>query len=463
MKWVPDCNRNFSTLSISNLAILNLAISNLGNRAGALPAMQMTLTSGQRVFRAIVMALAWPLICGSAFAQSSPDTPELPQNSVKLVRVIMALPAGSPWLSLRPGTILCLNAPVIRNWTGGREVQEISPYFAPFKTELEHAGYKVVTPGEDNLFDAGADSADYEAAAVITDAHIEGCVSSGGYFSTAGDARGEGSMKIDWQIYSRIKKQVVAHISTTGTYKLDKSVSGGVVRLITESFASNVQALASGADFRAAMSAPKAFTKGFVVPGQQSKIALNGSLKATSRPIADTVGSVVTIMTGTGSGSGFLVSDDGYMLTNAHVVGDDKEVRIRWSDRMETLAQVVRVSKERDIAIIKTTARERRPLAIKRGLVNPAQRVYAVGSPRGEDFQGTVSSGIVSADRIANGLRYIQSDTTVSHGSSGGPLLDETGSVIGITDLGIQNDGPAGLNLFIPIGDAMDFLSLEQH
>jgi S1-C subfamily serine protease len=51
----------------------------------------------------------------------------------------------------------------------------------------------------------------------------------------------------------------------------------------------------------------------------------------------------------------------------------------------------------------------------------------------------------------------------VSHGSSGGPLLDESGAVIGITDLGIQNDGPAGLNLFTPIGDAMDFLALEQH
>jgi serine protease Do len=120
------------------------------------------------------------------------------------------------------------------------------------------------------------------------------------------------------------------------------------------------------------------------------------------------------------------------------------------------------VSKNRDVAIIKTDPRDRTPLAIKRGAVTLGQRVYAIGSPRGKDFQGTVSSGVVSADRVFNGLRYIQSDTTVSHGSSGGPLLDETGSVIGLTDLGIENDGPAGLNLFIPIGDAMDFLSLER-
>lgn len=128
------------------------------------------------------------------------------------------------------------------------------------------------------------------------------------------------------------------------------------------------------------------------------------------------------------------------------------------------MAQVVRVAKDRDIAIIKTNARDRRPLAIKRGMVTPGQRVYAVGSPNGQAFQGTVSSGIISADRVVDGLRFIQSDVAISPGSSGGALLDETGSVIGITVSHYLNGGqPAGLNMFIPIGDAVDFLSLEQH
>jgi S1-C subfamily serine protease len=352
----------------------------------------------------------------------------------------------------------------VQTWAGGRVRQEPSPYFPPFKAELERAGYKVVTPGEDNLFDRESGSADYEAAAVITDAHIEGCIMNGAYFTDKGSVRGEGSMKIDWQLYSRIKRQVVARVSTSGTAKLEKTVQGGVVRLITESFASNVRALSENAEFRTALNAPKAFTNGFVMPGQQGKIVLNGSLKAPPRPIADVVGSVVTILTGTGSGSGILVSDDGYMLTNAHVVGGDKEVRVRWSDRIETLAQVVRVAKDRDVAIIKTSPRERAPLAIKRGAVSPGQRVYAIGTPMDKALQGTVSSGVISANRVIDGLRYIQSDTTISPGSSGGALLDETGSVIGITVMHDLNDGqPAGLNMFIPIGDAMDFLSLEQH
>ena len=375
------------------------------------------------------------------------------QNSVKLVRVIVDIPLGTPWLTLGRG-IFCSGSHVT-NWASGRTPQQLPLFATSFKTELEKKGFKVITPGQDNLFDEGAGASDYEAAAVITDEHIEGC-------SHVGQVKGDSTMKIDWQIYSRIKKQVVAHVSTTGTAHLDDRIPTGLQQLVMGSFASNTAALAMNADFRAAMAGPRGFAGGLQTPDQQSKIVLSGSLRAGPRKIADAVESVVTIMDDIGSGSGVLVSSDGYILTDAHVVGDGTQTRVRWSDGIETLGVVVRVSKRRDVAIIKTNPRDRTPLAIKHGPVTPGQRVYAIGSPKSKDFQGTVSSGVVSADRVFNGLRYIQSDTVVSPGSSGGPLLDESGSIIGLTDLGFQNDGPAGLNLFTPIGDAMDFLSLEQ-
>lgn len=388
------------------------------------------------------------------------------QNSLKLRGVISAISVGTPWIKLKPGAPLCFGEPVIQTYEKGRGQVDVSEFAPSFKSELEKAGYKVVTPGEDNLFDPGAASADYEAAAIITDAHIDGCFSYGGLWvkSYAGDIQGDSSMKVDWQIYSPIKKQIVARASTVGTAHLASATSGGIARLLTDAFASNVTALASNTDFHAAMTAPKALTAGFQMPDAQSKILLSGSLKAGSRKIADAVGDVLTIMTGSGSGSGILVSDDGYVLTNAHVVGDDKEVRLRWSDGLEGLGQVIRVSKNRDVAIVKTNPRDRTPLALKRGAVTPAERVYAIGSPSGKEFQGTVSSGIISADRTIDGLRFIQSDVSISPGSSGGALLDENGSVIGITVASHLNEGErAGLNLFIPIGDAMDFLALEQH
>lgn len=126
-------------------------------------------------------------------------------------------------------------------------------------------------------------------------------------------------------------------------------------------------------------------------------------------------------------------------------MGDEKEVRTRWSDGIETVAEVTRVAKNRDVALVKTNPRERSPLSIKRSVVTPSQRVYAIGSPLGKYFQIMVSSGVISASRIVSGLRYIQSDVSVSHGSSGGALLDADGSVIGLTDLTFEGEGGVGL------------------
>jgi hypothetical protein len=235
--------------------------------------------------------------------QDAPDT-SAAQNSVKLAKVVVDLPAGTPWLSLKVGSLFCLTNPITQTWLGGRVAQSLPPYFPSFNAELERAGYKVITPGEDNLFDPESDSADYEVAAVITDEHVDGCVASGVYFSDRGAVRGESAMKIDWQVYSPIKKQVVAHVTTTGSARLDNGEQGGVTKLVMASFTENARELAANVDFRAALSAPKAFTAGFQMPGQQIKIALSGSLKAGPRKIADAAGSVVTILTGTGSGSG---------------------------------------------------------------------------------------------------------------------------------------------------------------
>jgi len=399
-------------------------------------------------------------------APAQPSSEPSPRNSVKLARVIVALPAGTPWLNLKIGITFCSGDGYIRTWAGGRESQDLAPFLPSFKTEMERAGHSVITPGEDNLFDPDAASADYQVAAVIVDEHVNGCISKGGPLTSTnrGDVRGQSDMKVDWQIYSPVQKQVVAHVSTSASAKLENSVPGGEQRLVVESFAGNVRELASNFDFRAAVSGTRRpGGKDVLSAGKQDKIVLAGSLKAAKRPVADAVGSVVTVLTGSGSGSGDLVSSDGYMLTNAHVVSDEKQVRVRWSDGIETVADVVRVAKDRDIALIKTSSRDRDPLPIKRGAVTPGARVYAIGSPLGKAYQGTVSSGVVSATRTIEGLRYIQSDVSITHGSSGGALLDENGSVIGIAVSGVEVGGPVGINFFIPIGDAMDFLNLEQN
>jgi serine protease Do len=403
------------------------------------------------------LCAAMLLACGPAGAQDAPT-----QSSLKLTAVVSALPPGMPYLAIRLG-LLCSQDNAVRNASGGREPQDLPPYTAAFKIAMEKAGYKVVA--DENLFDQdGAAASDYQVAAVITKQRVMACVSQGGMLSPGGmgDARGDGSMTVEWQVYSPLKKQVVARVTTNASAHLDQTVPGGMALLITGAFANNARDLAANADFRAALSGARPGTRDVLLPGKQEKVALAGSLKAGKRAIADAVGSVVTVLTGSSSGSAFLVSTDGHMLTNAHVVGDEKNVRVRWSDGTETVAEVVRVAKTRDVALIKSGSRDREPLVLKRGAVNPGQRVFAIGSPLGKEYQGSVSSGIVSATRTIEGMRYIQSDVAISHGSSGGALLDENGAVIGITVSGIDPGVASGLHFFIPIGDAMDFLNLEQ-
>jgi serine protease Do len=171
---------------------------------------------------------------------------------------------------------------------------------------------------------------------------------------------------------------------------------------------------------------------------------------------------VVAVLAGGGHGSGFLVSADGYVITNEHVVGKETKVRIRWSDGFESDGEVIRSHKARDVALIRTNPHGRQPLYIQRGAAVPGATVYAVGAPLDLKFQSTVTKGIVSANRLYDGFSFIQSDVAVTHGNSGGPLLNEKGAVVGITDWGQTEDGaPVGLNFFIPIGDALDFLNLK--
>ena len=402
------------------------------------------------------------LTCGGALAQpaslfESGDK----QPSIKLTAVILEMQSGTPYLSLRSSN--CLFSDRVVSATGGREPQSLPPYTAVFNAELKKAGFNATA--DDDLFnEADRGRSDYQAGAVITDAKIRACMGDGSIFGAKGEASGgTGTMTVEWQVFSPAEKKVVARFRTSGAVTREDKGADSLAKIFGLIFAGNVRELAAKPEFRTAVTSKAPRADEVMVKDQQAKITLSGSLKAAKLPIADAVGSAVSILTGDGSGSGVLVSDDGYILTNAHVVGNEKQLRVCWSDGVEKVGQVIRSSKPRDIALIKTDPRERLPLPIQRGGVSPGQRVFAIGSPLGKEQEGTVSGGVISAsNRIRDGMRFIQSDVAISHGSSGGPLLNETGSVIGITVSGYDGDAQ-GLNFFIPIGDAMDFLNLEQN
>ena len=156
-----------------------------------------------------------------------------------------------------------------------------------------------------------------------------------------------------------------------------------------------------------------------------------------------------------GAGSGFIVSPDGYILTNTHVVAEAETVTVRLTDRREFQAKVVGADERTDVAVIKIgaanlpTVRLGDPSRIK-----PGQWVLAIGSPFG--FENSVTAGIISATSRAlpsdNYVPFIQTDVAVNPGNSGGPLFNMAGEVIGInSQIFSRTGGFMGLSFAIPI------------
>jgi serine protease Do len=159
-------------------------------------------------------------------------------------------------------------------------------------------------------------------------------------------------------------------------------------------------------------------------------------------------------------GSGFIISSDGYILTNAHVVAEADEVIVKLSDKREFKAKIIGSDKRTDVALVKIEAAglpkvtTGDPAKLKVG-----EWVAAIGSPFG--LENTMTAGIVSAKGRAlpqeNFVPFIQTDVAINPGNSGGPLFNLAGEVVGInSQIYSRSGGSMGLSFSIPIDVALD-------
>jgi len=165
-----------------------------------------------------------------------------------------------------------------------------------------------------------------------------------------------------------------------------------------------------------------------------------------------------------GLGSGFIVSQDGFIVTNAHVVENAEEITVRLSDRREFKAKVVGADTRSDVAVIKVEGTGLPVVKIgDTSKLRVGEWVIAIGSPFG--FQNTVTAGIVSAksrenlagDPNLDAIPFIQTDVAVNPGNSGGPLLNMKGEVVGINSQIFSRTGSfAGISFSIPIDYAFN-------
>ncbi|MDX9670496.1 MULTISPECIES: DegQ family serine endoprotease [unclassified Pseudomonas] len=159
-------------------------------------------------------------------------------------------------------------------------------------------------------------------------------------------------------------------------------------------------------------------------------------------------------------GSGFIISSDGYILTNNHVIADADEILVRLADRSEMKAKLIGTDPRSDVALLKIDGKDLPVLKLGKSQdLKAGQWVVAIGSPFG--FDHTVTQGIVSAVGRSlpneNYVPFIQTDVPINPGNSGGPLFNLNGEVVGInSQIYTRSGGFMGVSFAIPIDVAMD-------
>lgn len=162
-----------------------------------------------------------------------------------------------------------------------------------------------------------------------------------------------------------------------------------------------------------------------------------------------------------GAGSGVIISEDGYIITNAHVISGASQIKVRTSDKTEYEAELIGSDSKSDIAVLKIEATGLTPAVVGNSdnLV-VGEFTLAVGNPMGT-LGGTVTNGIISAlnrDITVQGqtMNLLQTNAAVSPGNSGGGLFNEKGELIGIVNAKSAEEGAEGLGFAIPVNTAME-------
>ncbi|WP_299535777.1 serine protease [uncultured Herbaspirillum sp.] len=355
--------------------------------------------------------------------------------------------------------------------------------FQRFRNELQQHGYPVPTAPVEPLFEEKGDDAAGERArpadfnlqvgVIITQLQTNLCAKGGDSWT------GEAYIRLEWQVFAPEQRKVIYRATTEGVFRSrERSLDGTAPPIPMEAFGVAVRNLLADPRFALALQspydsvaaangrasgeatrAPVALPPGSALPIDNQPTEPGGTEIARLMP--DLRSAVVTVFAERGSGTGFYIGSSGWLLTNQHVIGQARAVRVRLPSGRELLAEVVRVDAARDIALLKTEAPGVRPMPLRTGEPGIGEDVYALGSPLGDAFNATLTRGILSGVRKVRDLEFLQSDVAILPGSSGGPLLDKSGQVIGITVAGLGAKGMAGMNFFIPVGSAIERLQLQ--
>ena len=171
-----------------------------------------------------------------------------------------------------------------------------------------------------------------------------------------------------------------------------------------------------------------------------------------AKNIEEAINATVTVKVDKGHGSGCIISQDGYIITNFHVVsGENKEIEILTKDNRTLKAKIIRKNEEFDLALLKVDDTFNNTYKLPNNKqYSIGEDVFAIGTPSNIDLGQTLSKGIISGFRTRENLDYLQTDASINPGNSGGSLINKQGKLIGIVNAKILGLGVEGLAFAIP-------------
>jgi serine protease Do len=400
-----------------------------------------------------------------------------------LNKIVLGIPRGDTIGSISPQGlgILCRGPYGVVTRSSVVSHMEKPAMRESFYDTMSANGYDV-TGSPTLMFDEDDDLARtiYLIGARITDIKMDVCQRVTFLFAYDLGYTGETSMEVEWTVYDRLRRSVVYKTTTRGYSKMDLPNYDAIGMMMDDSFAAAAHNLGSDEKFHhllvQGVKPPNARQDKDALFGRAGIFAADDPVTLTDKPLSGKAltpatleqarRGTVMIGSGAGHGSGFFISAQGHILTNAHVVGDADQVRITTTGgKHKIVGEVLRRDKERDVALIRLTEMPAgfTPvlLPMRAEIPKVGEQAYVIGAPLYEkDLQDTITSGIISAWRPQERMSrqsFIQADITVQPGNSGGPLLDGAGNIIGVSVagyLGIAGE-MSGLNLFIPIDEAL--------
>ena len=179
--------------------------------------------------------------------------------------------------------------------------------------------------------------------------------------------------------------------------------------------------------------------------------------------LKEVVNSVVTVETEGKFGSGVFISDNGYLLTNYHVIEGKKVIYVKIDIDKKIKAELIKFNKDFDLAILQVDIISSKGLYLAEdNNCNLGEDVFAIGTPIDKKLQQSISKGIISGFREFNGVNFIQTDVNINSGNSGGPLLNVNGEIIGINTLKATGKDVSGIGFSIPSTIVLKMLNITQ-